>query len=51
MKKVITAIITLCMTLGMLGGAVMAEQTPAQENVELIVFAAASMTETLEEIA
>ena len=51
MKKVIAAIITLCMTLGMLGGAVMAEQTPAQENVELIVFAAASMTETLEEIA
>ena len=51
MKKVIAAIITLCMALGMLGCAVMAEQAPAQENVELIVFAAASMTETLEEIA
>ena len=51
MKKVIAAIITLCMALGMLGGTVMAEQTPAPENVELIVFAAASMTETLEEIA
>ena len=51
MKKVIAVIITLCMTLGMLGGVVMAEQAPEQENVELIVFAAASMTETLEEIA
>jgi len=49
MKKVIAAIITLCMAFGMLGGTVMAEQAP--ENVELIVFAAASMTETLEEIA
>ena len=47
MKKVIAVIITLCMTLGMLGGVVMAEQAPAPEEVELIVFAAASMTETL----
>ena len=51
MKKVIAAIITLCMALGMLGSAVMAEQAPAPEETELIVFAAASMTETLEEIA
>ena len=46
MKKVIAVIITLCMTLGMLGGVVMAEQAPEQENVELIVFAAASMTDS-----
>ena len=51
MKKLIAVIITLCMALGMPGSAVMAEQAPAQEEVELIVFAAASMTETLEEIA
>ena len=51
MKKVIAVIITLCMALGMLGSAVMAEQAPAPEETELIVFAAASMTETLEEIA
>ena len=51
MKKLVAVIVVLCMALGLSGGVVMAEQAPDQENVELIVFAAASMTETLEEIA
>lgn len=59
MKKTITLMLALCMTLGLLVGCesakptpapATAEPTPEPEPVELIVFAAASMTETLTEL-
>ena len=46
MKKLLVFIVTLCMLVSVMAGAV-----PAEQPSELIVFAAASMTETLEEIA
>ena len=55
MKKLVTMMIAVCTALTLLmGTTVMAEEAaPAaeEENIELIVFAAASMTETMEEIA
>ena len=52
LKKMVAPIVAVCMVLTMiLGTAVMAADAPADaEEVELIVFAAASMTETLTEI-
>jgi len=52
MKK-LTALLMAAVMVVMMAGAAMAADAPAQdaEEVELIVFAAASMTETLEEIA
>ena len=47
MKKILALILTLCMV-SALGASAFAE---AEEPVELVVFAAASMTETLTEIA
>ena len=46
MKKLLVFIVTLSMLVSVMAGAV-----PAEQPSELIVFAAASMTETLEEIA
>ena len=52
MKKLIVLMLTLCMAVGMMAGTAFAADAPAdEEKTELIVFAAASMTETLEEIA
>ena len=46
MKKIIAMLMALCMVFGLMGcGA--AESAPADDSTELIVFAAASMTETL----
>lgn len=53
MKKIAAMLLTFCMTIGMLVGCGSGEAKPAEntETVELTVFAAASMTETLTEIA
>ncbi|MGM9917413.1 molybdate ABC transporter substrate-binding protein [Anaerotignum sp.] len=55
MKKIVAMLLTFSMTLGMLAGCGSGETKPAAEEnteaVELTVFAAASMTETLTEIA
>ena len=53
MKKLIALLLVLVLALGLFVGcaAKTAEEAPAEEPVELIVFAAASMTETLNQIA
>ena len=51
MKKIVALCLALCLALGLFGTAAVAETEPAAEPVELIVFAAASMTETMTEIA
>lgn len=53
MKKIAAMLLIFCMTIGMLVGCGSGETKPAEnaEAVELTVFAAASMTETLTEIA
>ena len=53
MKKPIALLLVLVLALSLLAGctAKTAEEAPAEEPVELIVFAAASMTETLNQIA
>ncbi len=50
MKKILASILSLCMIFAFLSTAC-AETTSEKEPVELIVFAAASMTETLTEIS
>lgn len=53
MKKLIVLAVVVCMMFSLTAGfTAMAEEAPAEkEPVELIIFAAASMTETLEQIA
>ena len=53
MKRLLTLCLALCLTVSALAGCGNAEKAPepTAEPVELIVFAAASMTETLNEIA
>ena len=55
MKKIVAMLLALGMTIGMLTGCGSTATEPAAEEnteaVELTVFAAASMTETLTEIA
>lgn len=51
MKKIIALLLTLLLTLSMAACAGRQEEAKQEEPVELVVFAAASMTETLTEIA
>ena len=52
MKKILVLLMVICMAASMMVSAASAQDEESQdEKVELIVFAAASMTETLEEIA
>ena len=48
MKKALFMLMSLCMTLGLVTGC--NKKADSAENSELIVFAAASMTETLTEL-
>ena len=51
MKRTVMLLIAVCMAFGMLLAApATADETEAEEQIDLIVFAAASMTETMEEI-
>ncbi len=51
MKKMVALLLVLCLSFGLFAAGSAAEAESAGEPVELIVFAAASMTETLTEIA
>ena len=50
MNKVIVLLLSLLLTLGLFAGCAATAEEPAAEPTELIVFAAASMTETLTEL-
>jgi len=50
MNKVIALLLSLLLTLGLFAGCAATAEEPAAEPTELIVFAAASMTETLTEL-